>query len=235
MAFAGGAPRVPASEPPFDALAASVLTGRFFGVPFFRPSIDAARLFDVWAYLLGPFAFFCFGLWRKGLLLLAVGLFLYAPLILPSDVSPLVSVLAEAYSPYGQMLEGLSLVFVLLFCLGRNRFAVCALAVFSAVFVYGALQAEPLYLGPEHGLAYVWFAMGTVWKAFFQSALAAVLGLRFQALVLILLAGAGLRFLGFPLELPLASLPAAAFPVFCGMMATYDRYRKAVLGETFWW
>ena len=76
-----------ANAPPgnsrFEAIASSTLTGRFFGVPFFRPSVSPALLFNVWAYLLGPFAFFLFGLWRKGIVLLAVGLFLYAPLILP--------------------------------------------------------------------------------------------------------------------------------------------------------
>ena len=51
-----------ANAPPgnsrFEAIASSTLTGRFFGVPFFRPSVSPALLFNVWAYLLGPFAFF---------------------------------------------------------------------------------------------------------------------------------------------------------------------------------
>ena len=55
-----------ANAPPgnsrFEAIASSTLTGRFFGVPFFRPSVSPALLFNVWAYLLGPFAFFLFGL-----------------------------------------------------------------------------------------------------------------------------------------------------------------------------
>ena len=63
-----------ANAPPgnsrFEAIASSTLTGRFFGVPFFRPSVSPALLFNVWAYLLGPFAFFLFGLWRKGIVLL---------------------------------------------------------------------------------------------------------------------------------------------------------------------
>ena len=93
-----------ANAPPgnsrFEAIASSTLTGRFFGVPFFRPSVSPALLFNVWAYLLGPFAFFLFGLWRKGIVLLAVGLFLYAPLILPTDASALTDILIEAYTPY---------------------------------------------------------------------------------------------------------------------------------------
>lgn len=116
-----------ANAPPgnsrFEAIASSTLTGRFFGVPFFRPSVSPALLFNVWAYLLGPFAFFLFGLWRKGIVLLAVGLFLYAPLILPTDASALTDILIEAYTPYYQALQALALLFVLLFCLGRGFWA----------------------------------------------------------------------------------------------------------------
>jgi len=92
-----------ANAPPgnsrFEAIASSTLTGRFFGVPFFRPSVSPALLFNVWAYLLGPFAFFLFGLWRKGIVLLAVGLFLYAQLILPTDASAFTDILIEAFKP----------------------------------------------------------------------------------------------------------------------------------------
>ena len=116
-----------ANAPPgnsrFEAIASSTLTGRFFGVPFFRPSVSPALLFNVWAYLLGPFAFFLFGLWRKGIVLLAVGLFLYAPLILPTDASAFTDILIEAYTPYYQALQALALLFVLLFCLGRGFWA----------------------------------------------------------------------------------------------------------------
>lgn len=41
----------------------------------FRPSVSPALLFNVWAYLLGPFAFFLFGLWRKGIVLSPSSLF----------------------------------------------------------------------------------------------------------------------------------------------------------------
>ncbi len=236
MNAAADAPPAPASDSGrFDALAASVLLRRFFGVPFFRPPVSSARLFDIWAYLLGPLAFLASGLWRKGLVLSGIALFLYAPLLLPSDVSALVAALVEAYTPYHQLLEGLSLIFVLLFCTGKPYAALLALLLFSAVFLYGALHTAPLYLGPRHGLAYVWLSTGLIWQALFQASLAALLGLRLAALAVLLLVGAGLRFLGFPLDLPLAALPAAAFPVFCGMMATYDRYRKDVLHEIFWW
>ena len=42
-----------ANAPPgnsrFEAIASSTLTGRFFGVPFFRPSVSPALLINVWA------------------------------------------------------------------------------------------------------------------------------------------------------------------------------------------
>ncbi|MFR1532276.1 MAG: hypothetical protein ACLSTO_00335 [Bilophila wadsworthia] len=48
----------------------------------------------------------------------------------------------------------------------------------------------------------------------------------------ILIDGLALWYVGC-LNLPVPVLPAAAFPVFCGMMATYDRYRKDVLRRRF--
>lgn len=169
-----------ANAPPgnsrFEAIASSTLTGRFFGVPFFRPSVSPALLFNVWAYLLGPFAFFLFGLWRKGIVLLAVGLFLYAPLILPTDASAFTDILIEAYTPYYQALQALALLFVLLFCLGRGFWALLAFLTFAAVFLYGSFHTERLYIGPGFGTAYAWLNMSIIWKALFQAGLFSLLG-----------------------------------------------------------
>ena len=226
-----------ANAPPgnsrFEAIASSTLTGRFFGVPFFRPSVSPALLFNVWAYLLGPFAFFLFGLWRKGIVLLAVGLFLYAPLILPTDASALTDILIEAYTPYYQALQALALLFVLLFCLGRGFWALLAFLTFAAVFLYGSFHTERLYIGLGFGTAYAWLNMSIIWKALFQAGLFSLLGRCWLGFAAILIDGLALWYVG--LNLPVSVLPAAAFPVFCGMMATYDRYRKDVLRETFWW
>lgn len=228
-----------ANAPPgnsrFEAIASSTLTGRFFGVPFFRPSVSPTQIFNVWAYLLGPFAFFLFGLWRKGIVLLAVGLFLYAPLILPTDASALTDILIEAYTPYYQALQALALLFVLLFCLGRGFWALLAFLTFAAVFLYGSFHTERLYIGLGFGTAYAWLNMSIIWKALFQAGLFSLLGRCWLGLAVILIDGLALWYVGLPLNLPVSVLPAAAFPVFCGMMATYDRYRKDVLRETFWW
>lgn len=235
MTQASGEANAPLGNSRFEAIASSALIGRFFGVPFFRPSVSSALLFNVWAYLLGPFAFFLFGLWRKGIVLLAVGLFLYAPLILPTGASALTDILIEVYTPYYQALQGLALLFVLLFCLGRGFWALLAFLAFTAVFLYGSFHTERLYIGPAFGTAYAWLNMGIVWKALFQAGLFSLLGRCWPGLAAILIDGFAIWYIGLPLNLPVSVLPAAAFPVFCGMMATYDRYRKDVLRETFWW
>ena len=91
------------------------------------------------------------------------------------------------------------------------------------------------YIGPGFGTAYAWLNMSIIWKALFQAGLFSLLGRCWLGLAVILIDGLALWYVGLPLNLPVSVLPAAAFPVFCGMMATYDRYRKDVLRETFWW
>lgn len=200
-----------ANAPPgnsrFEAIASSTLTGRFFGVPFFRPSVSPALLFNVWAYLLGPFAFFLFGLWRKGIVLLAVGLFLYAPLILPTDASAFTDILIEAYTPYYQALQALALLFVLLFCLGRGFWALLAFLTFAAVFLYGSFHTERLYIGLGFGTAYAWLNMSIIWKALFQAGLFSLLGRCWLGFAAILIDGLALWYVGLPLNLPVSVLP----------------------------
>ena len=104
-------------------------------------------------------------------MLLAVGLFLYAPLILPTDASALTDILIEAYTPYYQALQALALLFVLLFCLGRGFWALLAFLTFAAVFLYGSFHTEPLYIGLGFGTAYAWLNMSIIWKALFQAGL----------------------------------------------------------------
>ena len=226
-----------ASAPPrdrrFAAIAAGVLTGRFFGVPFFNPPVNPTVLFNVWAYLLGPFFFLFAGLWRKGLILLVIGALLYAPGLLPSDVSALVSILVEEYTPYHQALQGLALLLVAFACTGRSVLSLLVALLFMALFVYGALATRYLDLGIAS--AYVWLNAGIIWKALFQLCLFALLGSRWIVLAAALLAAGAFFSVGLPVDLPLHVFPAAAFPVFCGMMAAFDLYRKKLLGERFWW
>lgn len=217
----------------FDAVASGVLAGRFFGVPFFKPPVAPAALFNVWAYLFGPLFFLFAGLWRKGLVLLGIGALLYAPGLLPTDVSALASILAEEYGPYHQALRGLALLLVALACLGRNVFAVLAALLFAAVFIFGALDSRYLDLGFTS--AYVWLNAGVIWKALFQLAVFALLGVRWGLLLAVPVAAVAFLYIGLPVDLPLHFFPAAAFPVFCGMMATFDLYRSDILGERFWW
>jgi hypothetical protein len=203
-----------------------------------KAAVSEAEIKLSHAYVTAPvagFAFFLFGLWRKGIVLLAVGLFLYAPLILPTDASALTDILIEAYTPYYQALQALALLFVLLFCLGRGFWALLAFLTFAAVFLYGSFHTERLYIGLGFGTAYAWLNMSIIWKALFQAGLFSLLGRCWLGFAAILIDGLALWYVGLPLNLPVSVLPAAAFPVFCGMMATYDRYRKDVLRETFWW
>lgn len=232
---APGTSPAPRGDSRFDTIARSVLIRRFFGVPFFRPAVSPALLFDSWAFLFGPLPFLFSGMWRKGLVLLLAGLFLYAPLFLPTDTSALTAAFTEAYTPYPQLLAGLSLLLVLCAGSGRLPAALLTISAISAVFLYGLLHVEHLYLGERHGMAYVWLCTAPVWKSLFQLLVLGALGLRPILLLATTLAAAGLFLLGIPLNIPVASLPAAAFPVFCAMMATYDRFRRNVRGETFWW
>lgn len=101
--------------------------------------------------------------------------------------------------------------------------------------MYGSFHTERLYIGLGFGTAYAWLNMSIIWKALFQAGLFSLLGRCWLGFAAILIDGLALWYVGLPLNLPVSVLPAAAFPVFCGMMATYDRYRKDVLRETFWW
>lgn len=163
-----------------------------------------------------------------------VGSFLYALLTLPTDASILTDILIEAYTPYYQALQALALLFVLLFCLRRGFWALLAFLIFVAVFLYGSFHTERLYIGLGFGTAYAWLDVSIIWRALFQAGLSSLLGRCQLGFAAILIDGLALWYVGLPLDLPVPVLPAAAFPVFCGMMATYDRYRKDVLRETFW-
>lgn len=217
----------------FALIASSACTGRFLGVPFFRPSLPAEALFNVWAFLLGPFAFFAFGLWRKGLVLLGAGAFIFVPTLLPTDVSPLASILREAYTPFPQALQALSLTFVALWCRGRRWWATLTGLAFAGLFIAGDLHVPPLDFKPGSG--FVWLNAPMFWNALLQAEAFSLLAGRWAAALVFPLLGAAFWYGGVPLYLFLYALPAVFYPLFCGMMATYDLYRKKVLHEVFWW
>ena len=129
-----------------------------------------------------------------------MGLFLYAPLILPTDASAFTDILIEAYTPYYQALQALALLFVLLFCLGRGFWALLAFLTFAAVFLYGSFHTERLYIGPGFGTAYAWLNMSIIWKALFQA------GLPSRAVL------AGLAVILFTTAAPLVRRPALNLP-----------------------
>lgn len=226
-------PAPEAAEGPFAPFASRILRGRFLGVPFFRPPLSPAALFNPWAYLFGPFYFFAVGLWRKGLLLLAAGLFVFVPTLMPTEVTPLASILREEYAPFPEMLQALALLFVILWCQGHSRAAAITGLSFLAAFAGGDLRVT--YLGFEYGSAYAWLNAPILWKALVQAETFSLLAQRPVAALAFPLLGLGFWYLGMPLYLFLYTLPSILYPVFCGMMANYDLYRHKALRETFWW
>lgn len=229
----GNEPEPGAAEARFAPFASRAPAGRFLGVPFFRQPLPPAALFNPWAYLFGPLYFFAVGLWRKGLVLLAAGAFVFAPTLLPTEVSPLASILHEAYTPFPELLHALGLFFVILWCQGHRWSAALIGLSFLALFVGGGLRTPCLRF--DYANAYVWLNAPLLWKALMQAETFSLLARRPVAALVFPLLGAGFWYLGLPLYLFLYTLPSILYPVFCGMMAPYDLYRRKALHETFWW
>lgn len=226
-------PAPEAAPGPSAPFASRALAGRFLGVPFFRPPLPSAALFNPWAYLFGPFYFFAVGLWRKGLVLLAAGAFIFAPTLAPTEVTPLILTLREAYAPFPEILQALAFLFVILWCRGHRRIAALTGLSFVVVFVGGAVHMPCLRF--DYANAYEWLAAPILWKALIQAETFSLLAQRPVAALVFPLIGAGFWYLGLPLYLFLYTLPSILYPVFCGMMANYDLYRHKALRETFWW
>lgn len=225
-------PAPTAAEGRFAPFAARVPAGRFLGVPFFRPPLPAAP-FNPWAYLFGPLYFFAVGLWRKGLVLLAAGVLIFVPTLAPTETAPLASILREAYAPFPEILHAIGLLFVILWCQGHRWAAVITGLSFLTAFVGGDVHVR--YLRFDYGSAYAWLNAPILWKALVQAETFSLLAQRPVAALVFPLLGAGFWYLGLPLHLFLYTLPSLLYPVFCGMMADYDLYRRKALREVFWW
>ena len=205
----------------FHALETNRRTGRFLGVPFFDPPINPTLLFDPWAYLFGPLYFLGRGIWRKSLTLLLLGAVCYAPSLFPENAA-LRQALVEEYATPHLILTALSVLFTLLFCMGRRLTAVFTGILFAAVFI--ASQPMVAYLNSS----LIWTALGRV-------LLFSLLGKKTLLSAALAALSAALFVLGLPLTLGLSDLPSLAYPIFCGMAGTYDLYRTRRLGEKFWW
>ena len=226
-------PRPDSPNPPhFALIAESVRTGCFLGVPSFRPSVASAALFNPWAYLFGPLFFFVCGLWRKGLVLSCVGIVCYLPLLFGTD-NALARILLEEYAIPHLALIALGQLFVVLCCMGQHFYAALTAILFTALF----LGSEPYVRSLDLGFctALVWLNAPLVWQAMGRVALFFLLDRHWTAALVPCAAGVCFWFLGLPRLTEYAALPALAYPVFCGMMATWDLYRKRILHQTFWW
>ena len=217
----------------FSILAQSIKSSEFLGIPFFSPSIRATRLFNVWAYLLGPFYYFFRGMWRKGLALTGLGLLCYLPLFLPTDSYYLRQLLVEEYAPFYTGLNVLSLLFVMLLCSGHGFTASLAAFVFFVCFGMGEMTAPILDLG--YSSAFSWLHASIFWTALFRVALFYLLGRRALAFILSCCVGGCAFIFALPGLPPLQHVGLLAYPIWCGMMATYDFYRHKELSERFWW
>lgn len=229
----GNEPAPEADEVPFLPFASRAPAGRFLGVPFVHPPLSSPALFNPWAYLFGPFYFFAVGLWRKGLVLLTAGVFVFVPTLAPTEVTPLASILHEAYAPFPELLQAIALLFVILWCRGHRWIAAITGLSLVAVFVGGAVHVPGLRF--DYANAYEWLTAPILWKALMQVEIFSLLAQRPVAALVFLLLGGGFWYLGLPLHLFLYTLPSILYPVFCGMMANYDLYRHKALREVFWW
>ena len=201
----------PAGNNRFEAIASSTLTGRFlaFLFPAFRQPRPALQCLGLPAR---PVRLFLFGLWRKGIVLLAVGLFLYAPLILPTDASALTDILIEAYTPYYQALQAPRPALCPAVLPRARLLGSARLPHFCRRLLYGSFHTERLYIGLGFGTAYAWLNMSIIWKALFQAGLFSLLGRCWLGFAAILIDGLALWYVGLPLNLSVSVLPAAAFP-----------------------
>ena len=216
----------------FHALETNRRTGRFLGVPFFDPPINPTLLFDPWAYLFGPLYFLGRGIWRKSLTLLLLGAVCYAPSLFPENAA-LRQALVEEYATPHLILTALSVLFTLLFCMGRRLTAVFTGILFAAVFI--ASQPMVAYLNMGTFSAFTWLNSSLIWTALGRGLLFSLLGKKTLLSAALAALSAALFVLGLPLTLGLSDLPSLAYPIFCGMAGTYDLYRTRRLGEKFWW
>lgn len=225
----------------FRLLAQSEPKGVFFGVPSFDPPIDATRLFNGWAYVLGPFYYLGKGMWRKALVLallvLAVAVvngLVSAPRTALGGEVLLREALLEEYAGAGYTLMLLGFLFPLCVGLGKNLWAGLVACAFVAVFLWGEVRYPYLDMGPFSG--FFWLNALPIWSGFAGAALFFLLARHFAAF----LAFVALLLLAWGLGLPFSAVSCLEFPrvvidLLCGMSATWDLYRIRVRHERFWW
>ena len=216
----------------FQEMGASRRTGSFLGIPSFDPPVSPTLLFNPWAYLFGPLYFLVQGMWRKGLSLALLWILCQVPSLFSEHI-PLQQALIEEYAVPYLLLMALSALFTLLFCMGQQLASTISAALFGVLLAGSHAFINPLSLG--NFSAFVWLNAGLLWTALGRVFLFSLLGK--NLLMLAVTAGTGivLYLLNFPLTLAMNELPSLAFPIFCGMMGSYDLYRAKCLKQKFWW
>lgn len=216
----------------FQEMGASRRTGSFLGIPSFDPPVSPTVLFNPWAYLFGPLYFLVQGMWRKGLSLTLIWILCQIPSLFPEHI-PLQQALIEEYAVPYLLLMALSALFTLLFCMGQQLASTISAALFGVILAGSHAFINPLSLG--NFSAFIWLNAGLLWTALGRVFLFSLLGK--NLLMLAVTGGTGilLYFFHFPLTIAMNELPSLAFPIFCGMMGSYDLYRAKCLKQKFWW
>lgn len=221
------------TDRPFSLIATSVCLSRTLGIPRFNPPIRATTLFSIWAFLLGPIYYLFAGMWRKAIVVAVLMVPIRFSFYFDNDNAQLLHFLSEEYGLFTLALEILSIIFALLYCLGRRFSAFLAATAFLGLFVFGEVHLDYLNLGV--GSAFTWLNSRFVWEALCTVGVFSLLSRSPVSSACTLLIGLSFWQAG----LPIATLPPVVLPVllavFCGMMATYDRYRARVLRKKFWW
>ena len=205
----------------------------FLGIPLYPSSLNCSLLFNPWAWLFGPFYYLFRGMWRKALSLLPLALCCQIVPLFHADDAVLRDILAEEYAVPYLSLMALSILFSLFYCMGRTVLAAATAVVVVALFMGGPYIVDPLDLGGFS--AFAWLCSGPIWFAIGRVCLFSLLGRNWIVAAVLLAMCGGLLVTGMPIGFSCWEIPQLVFPVWCGMMGTWDRYRSRHLKQKFWW
>ena len=192
---------------------------------------DPRFLFNAWAFVFGPLYYFCFGLWRKGLILLALFIL---PLFSPDDGAALARILGAEYAGTGTLFAAAGLLFSVLLYSGRTVAALITAALTLGAALYVHPRLPYLDLGVSSG--FIWLLSRSIWPVIGATLFFYALTRNVPAVLSTLLAAAVFYKIGFPpqgVSIPL--LLSDMIRVLPGLMATRDRFRRVILRKKFWW
>lgn len=207
---------------------------RALGVPVFAPPIRLTTLFSILTVFFGPLAYFCTGMWRKGLsILLIVISFSFLEMYLSRDSQALENFVIEEYWDIYLLLTGASMFMVLSLCKGYRTLAICLGLSMSAFVFVTHTHVEHLHIGVS--TAFMWMVGGIIGTTFTVLACFYFLGRQWIMFTICIVHLVFFFIAGVPFSFGFYYMPASCFAMFLGTQALWDRYRHSVLGERFWW